>query len=59
MSCLSDLAGLWFSPGPPVSSTNKIDRRDIGEILFKVALIPIKPNQTICELIDALFLYHR
>jgi hypothetical protein len=28
--------GQWFSPGPPVSSTNKTDRHDITEILFKV-----------------------
>jgi hypothetical protein len=27
-----------FSPGPPVSSTNKTDRQDITEILLKVAL---------------------
>ena len=38
---------LWFSPGPPVSSTNKTDRHDITEILLKVALNIIKPNQTI------------
>jgi hypothetical protein len=30
--------GRWFSPGTPVSSTNKTDRRDIAEILLKVAL---------------------
>jgi hypothetical protein len=29
--------GRWFSPGPPVSSTNIIDRHDITEILLKVA----------------------
>jgi hypothetical protein len=28
----------WFSPGPPVSYTNKTDRHDIAEILLKVAL---------------------
>ena len=28
-------AGRWFSPGTPVSSTNKIDPHDITEILFK------------------------
>jgi hypothetical protein len=27
-------AGWWFSPGTPVSSTNKTDRHDITEILF-------------------------
>ena len=30
--------GAWFSPSPPVSSTNKIDRYDITEILLKVVL---------------------
>jgi hypothetical protein len=29
--------GRWFSPGTPVSSTNKTDRHDITEILLKVA----------------------
>jgi hypothetical protein len=28
----------WFSPGTPVSSTNKTDRNDITEILLKVVL---------------------
>ena len=32
----------WFSPGPPVSSTNKTDRHDITEIMLKVALSTIK-----------------
>jgi hypothetical protein len=30
--------GRWFSPGTPVSSTNKTDRHDITEILLKVSL---------------------
>jgi hypothetical protein len=34
--------GRWFSPGPPVSSTNKTDRHDIAEMLLKVALNTIK-----------------
>jgi hypothetical protein len=34
--------GRWFSPGPPVSSTNKTDRHDIIEILLKVLLNTIK-----------------
>jgi len=34
--------GRWFSPGPPVYSTNKTDRHDITEILLKVALNTIK-----------------
>jgi hypothetical protein len=38
--------GQWFSPGSPVSSTNKTDRYDITEILLKVALNTIKqPNK--------------
>ena len=32
------VTGRWFSPGTPVSSTNKNDRHDITEILLKVAL---------------------
>jgi hypothetical protein len=34
--------GRWFSPSPPVSSTNKTNRHDITEILFKVELNTIK-----------------
>jgi hypothetical protein len=34
--------GRWFSPGPPVSCTNKTDRHDITEILLKVALNTIE-----------------
>jgi len=30
------VAGLWFSTGTPVSSTNKTDRRDIADLLLKV-----------------------
>ena len=30
--------GWWFSPGTPVSSTNKTDRHNIAEILLKVVL---------------------
>ena len=32
------MTGRWFSPGTPVSSTNKTDCHDIIEILLKVAL---------------------
>ena len=32
------VAGRWFSPGTPVSSTNKTDCHNITEILLKVAL---------------------
>jgi hypothetical protein len=37
-------AGMWFSPGPPGSFSNKTDCHDITEILLKVALNTI--NQT-------------
>jgi hypothetical protein len=32
------VTGWWFSPGTPVSSTNKTDCHDITEILLKVVL---------------------
>jgi hypothetical protein len=38
------MAGRWFSPGAPFSSTNKTDCHNITEILLKVALKTI--NQT-------------
>jgi hypothetical protein len=31
-------AGMWISPGTPVSSTNNTDSHDITEILLKVAI---------------------
>ena len=34
--------GRWFSPGLPVSSTNKTDRHDITEIVLKMTLNTIK-----------------
>ena len=39
--------GLWFSPGPPVSSTNQTDRHDITEILLNVVLSTIKQTSKI------------
>jgi hypothetical protein len=36
----------WFPPCHTISSTNKTDRHYITEILLKVALNTIKPNQT-------------
>ena len=39
---VSDLRQVWFSPGPPVSSTYKIDHHGITEILLKAALNTIK-----------------
>jgi hypothetical protein len=38
------VTGQWFSPGTPVSSTNKTDLHDITEILLKVALNTIDLN---------------
>ena len=37
--------GQWFSPGTPVSSTNKTDCHYITEILLKVALNTITPSK--------------
>ena len=37
----------WFSPTPPVSSTNKTDRHDKTEILLKVALSTINHQSNI------------
>ena len=39
--------GRWFSPGTPVSSTNKTDHHVITEILLKVALNTIKQAKRI------------
>jgi hypothetical protein len=36
--CQWQAAGRWFSPGIPIYTTNKGDRRNIPEILLKVAL---------------------
>ena len=46
------MTGRLFSPGTPVSSTNKTDRHDITEILLKVVLKhhKPKPNKMNCEL---------
>ena len=40
--CQSLATSQWFSPGTPVSCTNKTDHHDITEILLKVALNTIK-----------------
>ena len=39
--------GRWFSPGTPVSFTNKTDRHDITEVLLKVALNAVNPYSLI------------
>jgi len=38
------VAGRWFFPGTPVSSTDKTDHHDIAKILLKVVLYNITPN---------------
>ena len=45
-------AGRWFSPGNPVSSTNKTDRHDITELLLKVAFNTINLNLNIHEYVE-------
>jgi hypothetical protein len=45
------VTGRWFSPGTPVSSTNKTDNDYITEILLKVGL------NTINLLIAILFIF--
>jgi hypothetical protein len=43
------VTGWWFSPGTPVSSTNKTDPHNIAEILLNVVLNTMnqtKPNKT-------------
>ena len=46
MKFVSDFAaGLWFSLVIPVSFIKKTHRHDIAEILLKVALSTINPNQ--------------
>jgi hypothetical protein len=45
--------GRWFSPGTPVSSTNKFDRHDITKTLLKVALNTINQwNQNQSTVVD-------
>jgi len=54
--------GRWFSPDPPVSSTNKTDQHDITEILLKVVLNTIKQTKTtnkLTILIDHMILSNR
>ena len=41
--------GRWFSPGIPVSSTNKTNLHDITEILLKVALNTIKQTNKLLQ----------
>jgi hypothetical protein len=39
--------GWWFSPGTPISSTNKTDRHDITEILLTYTENNLFPHLTI------------
>ena len=45
--CQWRATGPWFTPGFPVSSTNKTDHHDMAEILLRVALNTIKPTNQI------------
>jgi hypothetical protein len=45
--CQRLATGQWFSPGTPVSSTNKTDRHDITEIFVESGVKHHKPNLTI------------
>ena len=36
--CQGHAAGRWFSPGIPVSSTNKTERHDIAEMINTITL---------------------
>jgi hypothetical protein len=47
--CQWFVTGQWFSVGTPVSSTNKTDRHDIAEILWKVALNTITLTLTLMD----------
>ena len=49
--------GQWFSPGTPVSSTNKTFSHDITEILLKVMLNTIRPN-TLTQLPLNILVFH-
>ena len=51
-------AGRWFSPGPPVFSTNKTHRHDITGIVLKVALISIKQTEQRYEVRIIFFSYN-
>jgi hypothetical protein len=51
--------GRWFSPGTPASSISNTGRRDIAEILLKVALKHQKSNQIhTCVSYYFLFLFY-
>jgi hypothetical protein len=48
--CQRLAAGRWFSPGSLVSSTNKTNRKNITEILLKVAIkLKTKPTNVVID----------
>jgi hypothetical protein len=49
--------GRWFSPGTPVSSTNKTDYNDIAAILLKSDVKHHKPNQMSITLVYDILSY--
>jgi hypothetical protein len=54
---LVSATGRWFSPGTPVSSTNKTDRHDITEILLKVAFNTITLPYPYIKYLTQRFIY--
>jgi hypothetical protein len=50
--------GQWFSPGTPASSTTKIGRHDIAEILLKVALNTKNAIQLVFFVLFFILLYN-
>ena len=45
------VTGRWFSPGTPVSSSNKTDHHDIIQILLKVALNTISDQMSLDRIV--------
>ena len=52
------MTGRWFSPGTPVSSTNKSDCHDITEILLKVALSTITLTHNSYQCCSSKLIHH-
>jgi len=55
--CIQLAADQWFSPGTPVSSTNKTDRYNIAEILLKVALNTITLTRDFLDVLKLLIFF--
>jgi hypothetical protein len=45
MLSIRSASNIVYQPGTPISSTNKIERHDISEILIESAIKWHKPNQ--------------